>query len=198
MKQITNNSSLAFTQATNLFSRTIVIDGVRPASEQNVTLESIPDPHEEKKRQKIRDFYNISDLVKYLKDYHIHASYSWVKRNFYVSSDSQGANRNLCSKDKLSAFSPHVIDQIIRMANWWRPYISAKSYENLVLYIIETFSTINTCAVGSYPSLENSYILSIDNMVQIKPLPLYTMMLIKSNGDIYISEGKSAPLIKLK
>ena len=201
MKQITNatsNTSVTFAPTTNPTSRTMVIGGVQPVAEQSATLESIQEPPAEKKRQKIRDFYNVSDLVKYLKDYNIHASDSWIKRNFYVSLDSQEQNGNSYLKDKLSAFSPHVIDQIIKMANFWKPYISDESYEKLVLYIVETFSTLNTCEVGSYPSLENTYILSIDNMVQISPLPLDTMTLIKSNGDIYISKGKGSKLIPLK
>ncbi len=195
MKQITNatsNTSVTFAPTTNPTSRTMVIGGVQDIPVQDNVSESAPEPdvgRNYRKRNALSSpFSNSLDLAKHLRGRNILASKDWAIRNFDVSLSTKGN----------SVLSPHVIDQIIRMANFWKPYISDESYEKLVLYIVETFTTIHTCAIGSYPALENSYILNIDNIVNIKPLPRDVMTFIKLNGKTYISEGKSAPLIALR
>lgn len=185
--------------------RTIVINPVNPCV--SVSAVTNPEPEEKQKSHaKLNtsniSFDSVSKLVKYLESYSITVPVNWVKETFpsykhILKGSSYRSTTSSLNTNVLLLPSPYVIDQIIKAATWWMPYLSAESWDYLVLHMVSYIVSIGACAVGSYPNLENSYLFNIPGVFKTGYLPPEVMMSINKNGNILISCGKGAPPSKL-
>lgn len=92
--------------------------------------------------------------------------------------------------------SEELVDNIIRGAEYWKPYITEESFSPLVLGMVSSMATYHACAVGSYATLPSSFIGSIPGVtLKCYPtLPKQAMMSITRKGKIWLSVGQGSPI----
>lgn len=128
-----------------------------------------------------------SRLVRYLrKEKDITVPNSWI-------ASLSGPNNT--SVEAYGLPSEELVDNIIRGAEYWKPYITEDSFSPLVLGMVSSMATLHACSVGSYPALPASYIGNISGVTlkYYPSLPRQTMMTF-IEGKIWLSVGQGAPL----
>lgn len=128
-----------------------------------------------------------STLVRYLREKDIIVPNDW-------SSTLRGPSGT--SVEAYGLPSKELVDQIIRGAQYWRPYITEESFSYLVLRMVGSMSTLHACSVGSFPALPTSYVGNISGVtLKCYPtLPKQAMMSITKNGKIWLSVGQGSPV----
>ena len=82
---------------------------------------------------------------------------------------------------------------IMKVANFWRPYIEEDTFSLLVLKLVREMIRIHTCAVGTYENLDFSYIRNIEGLTfKDSLLPSDTLFSITMGGTVWYSQGKGS------